>query len=402
MIKHLYKQILKKRRRYYISAIVLFLSFFAFIVMVGYIYPDIIRSSSFRLPVPIDNRVELVIEWKTKEKEIQKSLKAGLKEGILKLNGVQAADFIINDLGSIHTMHSYDFSPGNSYFIFCGENFSEVFDLKLEQGKWFSETENISDLTPVVITRNHADYLGIQNVTSNSVFASVNPNSRNNDSIRYQITGIIENMENIRKIGSRSELGKNTFPVFSPEPFYENTFNYDERLILKMNDGYNFELLNTQVLNLMEKMNARDYIHQHRLTSLNDVLKTQINEHFTGLRMIYAILLILLTYIFVVLFGNFWKMTQKRTIEIGIRRALGHSRGKVLFYILAESLLFFISIMIPASFAYLNLYKIINISSPLPIYLISIGILFLVVMIATIIPAIYAGRVNPVQALADE
>lgn len=402
MIKHLYKQIIKKRRRYYISTIVLFLSFFVVIVMVGYIYPDIIRSSSLRLPIPTDNRVELYFEWKRGTKEAHKSIKDKLEEGSLKLNGVLAADYVINDLGTIHTLHAYDIFPGNAYLIYCGENFSQVFDLKLEQGKWFTETGNLPDRTPVVITRNHADYLGIRNLTSNSLYSCINPNSRNNDSIRYQIVGIVENMGNIRDMRSQSELGKNNFPVFSPGSLYANTYNYGERLILKMQDGYDFELLNTQILNLMDKMNLGEYIHQHRLTSLNDVLKAQIIKHFDELRLLYGILLILLTYIFVVLFGNFWKMTQKRTVEIGIRRALGHTRGNVVFYILAESLLFMATIMLPATIVYLNLYKIINISAPLPVYLISAGILLFVVLLATLIPAISAGRVHPVQALAEE
>jgi ABC-type antimicrobial peptide transport system permease subunit len=402
MIKHLYKQIIKKRRRYYISSIVLLLSFFVLIVMVGFIYPDIVRSSSLRLPIATDNRVELYFEWKRGVKESHKSIKANLEEGILKLNGVLVADFIINDLGLIHTMFSYDFSPGNSYFIYCGENFNKVFDLKLEQGKWFTETGNLPDRPPVVITRNHADYLGIRNITPNSVYSCINPNSREKDSIKYQITGIIENMENIRNKSSQSDLGKNIFPVFSPASLYENTYNYDERLILKMQDGYDFDLLNTQILSLMDKMNLGEYVHQHRLTSLNDVLKAQIIEHFDELRLLYGILLILLTYIFVVLFGNFWKITQKRTIEIGIRRALGHSQGKVVFYVLAESLLLMATILLPATVVYLNLYKIINITAPLPVYLISVGMLLFVVLLATLIPSIRAGRINPVEALAKE
>jgi hypothetical protein len=402
MIKHLFKQIKKKRRGYYISAIVLSLSFFVLIVMTGYIYPDIIRSCSLKLPVQTDNRVELYFKWKTKDRDTKKSIKARLEEAILKLNGVIVTDYVINDLGSIHTMHSYDFSTVNTYFIFCGKNFNMVFDLKLEQGKWFSETGNHPDRTPIVITRKHADYLGILDITPNSVYSCINPDSRKKDSIRYQIVGIIENMENIRNMRSQSELVKNIFPIFSPGSLYANTYNYDERLILKMQDGYDFALLNAQILNLMQKMNVGEYIHQHRLTSLDDVLKTQIIEHFNKLRLLYGILLILLTYIFVVLFGNFWKMTQKRTVEIGIRRALGHSRGNVVFYILAESLLFMATIMLPATIVYLNLYKIMNISAPLPVYLISTGILLFVVLLATLIPAISAGRVHPVEALSEE
>jgi hypothetical protein len=402
MIKHLYQQIIKKRRRYYISAIVLFLSFFVLLVIVGFIYPDMIKSCSLKLPVEPNNRVELFIRWKSSENETHKSIKAQLKESVLKLNGALAADYVINDLGTIHTIHAYDRYSNNTYFISCGENFTQVFDLKMEQGKWFTDTGNLPDRPPVVITRNHADYLGIQTITPNSIFTTINLIGNKKDSASYQVVGIVGNIGNVRNMRSQSELEKNIFPVFSPGSLYENKYNFDERLILKMQDGYDFDLLNTQILNLMEKLNIGEYVCQHRLTSLNDVLAAQIKEHFSKARLFYGILLILLTYIFVALFGNFWKITSKRTVEIGIRRALGHSRGKVVFYILAESLLLLATVMLPATIVYLNLYKIINIAAPLPVYLISAGILLFIVLLATLVPAIRAGRIHPVEALAEE
>jgi putative ABC transport system permease protein len=95
-------------------------------------------------------------------------------------------------------------------------------------------------------------------------------------------------------------------------------------------------------------------------------------------------------------------MTQKRTVEIGIRRAVGHTRRHVVFYILAEPLLLLAMFLIPATLIYLNLYRIIKIAAPLAVYLISAAILLFIVLLATLIPAIRAGSVHPVQALAEE
>lgn len=401
MIKHLLTQILKKRRRYYISATVLFLSFFVLIVIMGFIYPDILKSSSLKLPVTYENRVELVLEWKTREREVQKSIMAKLEEEILKLNGVLTADNVLNDLGSIHTIHLYDDCIGNSYFIFCGENFNKVFDLKLNQGKWFSDQEDFSDKPPVVITRNHADYLGMQNITPNSSL-TISTNSENKESTIYKVVGIVENIGNVKNLRSRNDIEENIFPVFSPISSYKNPYNFNERLILKMQEGYEFELLNTQILNLIGKMNLSEYVHQHRLTSLNDVLDAQVKAHFEEMRLFYGILIILLIYIFVALFGTFWKLTHKRIVEIGIRRAIGHSRLCVNLYILAEPVLLLLIVLLPATIVFLNLYKIIDIKSPGPVYLITTGILFLIVLLATLIPALYAARIHPVQALAEE
>lgn len=401
MIKHLLTQIIKKRRRYYISAIVLFLSFFVLIVIVGFIYPDIIKSSSLKLPVTYKNRVELVLQWKTRDREVQKSIMAKLEEEILKLNGVLTSDIVLNDLGSIHTINLYDDCIGNTYFIYCGENFNRVFDLNLTQGKWFSDQENFSDKPPVIITRKHADYLGIQNITNNSTL-TINTIGRNKDTTIYKVVGIVDNIGNVRNLRSRNDIEETIFPVFSPISSYKNPYNFDERLILKMQKDYEFELLNTQILNLIERMNLSEYVHQHRLTSLNDVLNEQVKSHFKEMSLFYGILIILLIYIFVALFGTFWKLTHQRTVEIGIRRATGHSRLSVNFYILAEPVLLLIIVLLPATIVFLNLYKSIEIKSPFPVYFVTAGILFLIVLLANLVPAFYAGRIHPVQALADE
>jgi putative ABC transport system permease protein len=131
-------------------------------------------------------------------------------------------------------------------------------------------------------------------------------------------------------------------------------------------------------------------------------LSAQIKEHFHSFKVLYGVLLILLIYIFVALFGTFWKIASKRTVEIGIRRAVGHSRGKVMFYILAEPMLLLAIVMVPATIVYINLYKIMNIPAPFPVYVISAGILLFVVLLATVIPSINAGCIHPMQALAEE
>jgi ABC-type antimicrobial peptide transport system permease subunit len=401
MIKHLYKQVFRKRRRFFIPGCVLFLSFFGLIIIAGYIYPDILSALSLKLPVPIKNRVELVLDWKTSNRDLEKTMLAELEKEIVKLRGVLAADIVLNDFGSYRQRHSYDQTFSNTYLVTCGENFPDVFDLKLKVGKWFNADEVFLDKPPVVITQNHADFLGIKNITPKSVLTTLR-GKNNKDSIMYQIVGIVSNFENLSEHRLRSTTNGNVFPIFTPALLFDKFNLGSKRLIIKMEEGYDFGFLNTQILNLIDKMNLDEYIVQHRLTSFEDVLQAQKEEHFKSFKMFYGFLLILVIYIFVALFGTFWKLTHKRTVEIGVRRAIGHSRLSVIIYVIAEPLILLSIALLPATIIFLNLYKLIKIEYPMPVYFFSTGILLLIVILATLVPVIYAGRIHPVQALADE
>lgn len=402
MIKQLILQLTKKRKRYIITGVVLFLSFFVFILMVNTVYLRIVKSCSPRLPIETNNRVELFLEWATKKNDVNhQQIRKQLKQHVLKLKGVKAAEYVVNDLILSNRYHGYDRYSDNTYLFYCGADFYKVFDLEVGSGKWFSENRDDAIRKPAVITRKYADFLGIKNINAHTFLDVVYGQGRYQDSVTYQVVGIVEGMNNMR---AHNGLTKSLFPVFTPSAILENCFSLhlEERLILKMEEGYHFDDLNKEVLITLKKLEGESLLFQHRLKPLNEVLKMQVKEHFVGYKLIYGIMFIFLCYIFVTLFGNFYKITKQRTSEIGIRRALGHSRHQVVCYILSEAMLLYVFIMVINTFVYLSVYQLINIVAPVPIYCISALILLLVIFMATWLPASQAGRVHPVVVLSKE
>ena len=402
MIKQLILQLTKKRKRYIITGVVLFLSFFVIILMLNTAYENFIKSCSPRLPIETNNRVELYLQWATKKDDLgHQQIRKQLKQYVLKLKGVKAADYVVNGLVLSNRYTYYDRYSDNTYLFYCGVDFDKVFNLKVGSGKWFSEKRGGAIHMPAVITRKHADFLGIKNINAHTFLDVVYRQGGHQDRVVYHVVGIVEGMSNMR---AQNGLTKSLFPVFTPTAILENfsPLYLEERLILKMEEGYHLDDLNNEVLKMLKKPEGEYNFLQHRLTPLDEVLNMQVKKHFVDYKWIYGIMFVFLCYVFVTLFGTFYKITKKRASEIGIRRALGHSRHQVVCYILSEAMLLYVFVMVINTFVYLSVYQLINIVAPVPIYCISALILLLVIFMATWLPASQAGRVHPVAVLSQE
>jgi ABC-type antimicrobial peptide transport system permease subunit len=400
MIRQLFIQLLKKRNRFAVSAIILFLAFFVFVVIANFGFLKLYKSFLPQLPVGTKDRITMDLNWNY-DKLNQKP--AGLEDQFYKrlllLDGVMSADFGFTDPTNI-----FDISRGNlnneeedETLIFCGTEFGTVFDLNLASGRWFTVSDKSMHYPPAVITTQHAHKMGIGTVGKDTYYNFISGGS-GRDSMVFEVVGIVDNIPDMHKF---RRIEKGAFPVFVPT--YSSKLNIPvQSLLIKVRPGTDPGVFQQELDALVQKTGFNEYLFGYENRSIDDLIKGQVLKHFEDFKLIYGVLLILISYILISIFGNFWKMTQKRTVEIGIRRALGHTRGNVVFYILAESLLLLVMVLTPATFIYLNLYSTIKIAAPLAVYLISSAMLFFIVLLATIIPAVYAGRIHPVQALAEE
>ncbi len=403
MIKQLSIQVLNKRKRYSVTIIVLFLAFFVLTMLLNTGYIFAVKSFMARLPVQTVDRVQLYLDWKTDHFDMNHLLKRKhLKQKIQHLPNVQSADYVINDIVDCSLHASNERYSDNSYLYYCGEELNKVFDFTLEQGNWFSDEPIDGNAIPAVITQSHAKVLGIKELSANTNFNIFYGYGSRQDSVKYRVSGIIS--DNIM-LYTTKDLERSLHPIFISARVFEKRFKMwskDEHLIIKMKDGYDFDQLNQQILAITDEMESSGMLFQHSLNPIDELVDHQIREWFSELKLLYGILFILLSYIFITLFGSFWKITKQRTHEAGIRRALGHTRQQVVIYLLLEPLVLLFLVLLVCSLVYFNMYAILGIKYPLPIWFITTGLLFFIVIIATWLPASTAGKVQPVKVLGNE
>ncbi|MDN5924225.1 MAG: ABC transporter permease [Xanthomonadales bacterium] len=127
----------------------------------------------------------------------------------------------------------------------------------------------------------------------------------------------------------------------------------------------------------------------------------QSDRAMTGLMLGVILALLLVTALGIVGLGSFWVAQRRRTI--GVRRALGATRGNILRYFQTENfILASIGIVLGMALAYgINLYLMSHYELPrLPWFYLPIGaiVLWLIGQIAVLGPALRAARVPPVVA----
>ena len=140
-------------------------------------------------------------------------------------------------------------------------------------------------------------------------------------------------------------------------------------------------------------------------------------EQFTT---VFAMIMFLLSCIFLGMIGTFWIRVKNRTEEIGIRCAMGSSKIGIKRYFITESLILVFISSIPAAIIAFNLYyfsiiqsmnivpsidregNITEISQLIGIYLLTLFITSVIVTLATWYPAKRAAKIEVAEALHYE
>lgn len=400
MISQILIQLRHKKREYLLVSVITFFSFFVFALLFNFVSDYLISAFTPRIPVSIENCVEFRVNWKSGERwKTPNHLRAEFRERVLRLDDVVAADYVVNEMVEKLSYCSWDIRTENTFTFYSGEQIGDVFDLELAQGRWFTDVDANIEQPQVVITQNHADFLGIKHLTSKTTFRV---KMSKKDSISFKVVGILKDVDNMNV---NVVFDKSTFPLFTSVESMSHKirrFSSNESLVLRMRPGFLFSDLNADMLNVFKQLKMDDVMVSPQLITMERRVWNCVKDHLHEARVIYLCIIIVFCYLFVTLLGSFLKIARKRTVEIGIRRAIGHSRLRVMWYVISETLVvytlsvFSATILSKISF----LAGVFNFS--LYVYLFSCGLILLVVLIAAIVPAFRSSRIQPVKALSSE
>jgi len=292
----------------------------------------------------------------------------------------------------------------NSIGRYADADFLSIFSLKFIAG---SLEEAFKNPEAIVLTQKTAEQLfGTHKKAMGKVL-------KMNNKDNYLITGIVEN------------LGKNTsFPFNWVAPFeryrdgaewmteYGNNFS---DTFVQLSSEANFKAVDGRVRQLIKEKSASDggdYAFLHSIKNWHLKSKFEggkvVGGRITYVRL-FSIIAIIILLIACINFMNLsTARSEKRANEVGVRKAMGSSRSRLMIQFVTEALMMaFIAAMVSILFLLLLLPQfnlliekelVLGLSNPLHILILT-GITITCGMFAGLYPAFYLSSFKPVEVL---
>lgn len=149
------------------------------------------------------------------------------------------------------------------------------------------------------------------------------------------------------------------------------------------------------------------------IQSYNDIREKYLEKtsNSSGQQVISSVMIFLLVNVFLAVIGSFWFRVSRRKEELGLRMAMGSSRGGLMLFTVVESLLLLLIASLPALFicgnlVYADIVPASSAESPLlrfvEVSVITWLVLAVIIILGVWYPAYRASKVAPSDALRAE
>jgi putative ABC transport system permease protein len=400
MFRHLLKPLWKRKSRNLMLTLELLL---AFIVVFAIAAAGARLHQLYRLPTGFSHEsvwsVQLQLsseEWMKNDAQLYEKFKRSLEA----LPEVEQVAFAAFSPYIRATWTSGLYLPGSGAetstdMMQVSDDFFSVLDMRLQQGRWFSEVDEGAAEIPVVINRRLAEVMFPAQDALGQVISQGEPGSE--DATLMRVTGVIEEFRSHGEFMSPTPFVLTRFSPLS-SPFGVRTV----LLRLKPGTGRAFEAK----LSAQLKLIRNDW--SYRISPLGDLRKSILTETIVPLIVLSVIAGFLLLMVAFGLFGVLWQNTTRRIPEIGMRRAAGATSANIYRQIIAEQLLL-TSLAMAVGLILLVQLPITGVFGDnlnWPLFLIatleSMAIMMLVSVLCALYPAWRASRLSPTQALHYE
>ena len=318
--------------------------------------------------------------------------------GVKAANSINHVPFDNSSWNSSISLQPNQPMPNMNANVYLGEGVIDTFGLRLVEGRDFTadeyqnwtalnETNAVTNIPSVILSRETANKLFPgESAIGKNIYAW------NSDDVPHRVVGVVERLIRTNDNGGPAEHGYTMIL-----PIRDLTMG---RFVLRTSPERRDEVLKAAVAQL-EKNSARRLIL--RQGTFSEVAETYYREDRGMAWLLVAVIVALLvvTALGIVGLASFW--VQQRTKQIGIRRALGATKGQILRYFQTENfLLATLGIVIGMILAYgINQLLMGKYELPrLPLMYLPIGavLLWLLGQVAVYGPARKAASVPPAVA----
>lgn len=390
MFNHIFKLIWKKRRSNFLLMLEIFISF---IILFGVASLTVYNMGNLAAPAGLTaDRVWAVsCSFNTDSLPLVNAARETVKRELLQIPDVGRVSFMSNNM-------PYSFSSSNNEFNYEGRSvvseimyadtdFPEVLGLQLSEGRWFTNADTVAaKYRPVVITRKmKEDLLG----NAEAVGALLNADNKDGDASR--VIGVVDYFKH------KSDFQGRDYCVLAPlsGPWGQN-------FLVKTGPGATAET-EARVARLLSQLGPNWVVEIQHL----DEMKSRQNRIIRiPMLILYIVCAFLVFNVALGLFGVLFQNIQRRRAEIGLRRAMGATKSKILQHFVGETAMIAtfgvaLGLFFTVQFPLMSVFDV----AP-EVYFKgmfwAVTFIYLLVLICSVFPGKQAAAVQPATALHEE
>ncbi|KQS30812.1 ABC transporter permease [Dyadobacter sp. Leaf189] len=273
-----------------------------------------------------------------------------------------------------------------SDFYYTDAELSETIDLPAVRGRWYRDADLVSKFVPVVINKALEEKLFQDEVAVGKVLGG-------SDKVSFKVTGVVERFK-----------AKGEFMSDSPAMFQlikkDDAWNSNVLIKTKPGTDAHFEARLVKDIAMMAPGWGIE------VTYLKESLKNRHNLTLVPVIIFLIVSGFLLTNVALGLFGILNLNIGKRRNEIGLRRAMGATEGKVAIQFLGEiwvlaSFSLLLGLVFAVQFPLMHVFDLDN-----EVYLVAIlaaiVVIYIIVTLCAWFPSKQAASIHPAVALHEE
>ena len=279
-------------------------------------------------------------------------------------------------------------SHGQANGLLMEDDLRDVLQLPLVAGRWFDKRDDAAARPPAVLTRDLAGQLLPQQSPLGKVV------KRNGT--EYRVVGLIERF---RADDPLSEPRPAILMRVSPQ---DTTWNEASEMLLRVRPGSGAALERQMTTEIMAI--AKGWIVG--ISALPEQRAAQLKRALTPIVALGLVCVFLIVNVAMGLFGVLWQTINQRRGEIGLRRAIGASAGRISAQIVGEILVvttfgLLLGLLVAAQFPLLGVLGV----RP-DVYLtamgLAVGLVYMLTSLCALYPSRLAAGIHPAVALREE
>ena len=390
MIKHLFKLIWKRRKS---NSLMMTEIFFSFLILFAVCSLGVYNFQNYMTPAGLEtNNVWVAfINFNTSNDTTKAQYKELVSQQLKQYPEVESFSYTSSNapftFSTMSNSFAYNKKTVSSDVITVEPDFPKAMSMTVAQGRWFTKADMAGTFVPVVITKHLAkDLLG----TEDAVGKIFGGGEEAEKSKKMKVVGVVDYYKH------KSDFQELDNSLFRPSE------KWDDTMVLKVKPGSGAEV-EAKIVRELARLGKDWTIEIQQM----DGMKSNRNN-----LVLVPVLILLIICGFLVfnvalgMFGVLFQTINRRKQEIGVRRAMGATKGAILWHFIGETAVIatfglILGLFFAVQFPLLNVFDV-EASVYLIGMLLAVILIYVLVGICAFYPSRQASVLQPAVVLHEE